>query len=238
MINKFKEVEKIYKELKEKKERGEITKDEFVAELQKLIFKDEYGRYWALGITSGKWHYHDGSRWIPAKPPYQDENVIICPYCGFANPENSLICIKCEKELQKPAEVTCPRCGKEIPDGAGVCPYCNFILVKPKESEEIVFKIKRIHEFSFAIFLGGAGLVLGIIFGALIGVLSSFPFFDFFPETINATRGHFMGALIFGVGGAISGFLSLSISGLLISIFTNSIIFLFGSPKIKISRKD
>lgn len=236
MMDKFREAEIKYNELKAKKEKGEITREEFIAELQKLMIKDGEGRLWALGTSSGRWHYYDGSKWIPAEPPYSIEKTITCPYCGFENPENSVMCIKCEKSLKK-ISVTCPRCGKDLPEGSQVCPYCDYIFEERRREEEIVLRIERMKELSVALFLGGIGLVLGIVFGALIGVLNSFPFFDILPQSLSETRGHFMGALIFGAGGAILGFLSFWFLGLLISLFTNFIFFLFGGPKIKVLRE-
>lgn len=238
MMDRFREAEKIYKDLKAKKERGEITREEFLNELQKLMIKDEEGRLWALGTASGRWHYYDGSKWIPADPPYSQEKTVICPYCGFENPENSLICIKCEKSLEK-VSVQCPRCGKDLPENSQFCPYCNYILEEKKEEkgEEIFLRIGSIKVFSLALFLGGAGMVLGIIFGALIGVLNNFPFFDILPPFINSTRGHFKGALFFGIGGALIGFLSFWFTGIVISLFTNFIFFLFGGPKFKVVKE-
>ncbi len=239
MMDKFREAEKVFKELKEKKERGEITKDEFLAELQRLMIKDEEGRLWALGTSSGRWHYFDGSKWIPAEPPYSKEKTVICPYCGFENPENSIICIKCEKNLKRTI-FTCPRCGKALPEGSETCPYCGFTFEEEKEKveEEIVVRVGSIKTFSFALFFGGVGLVLGIVLGALIGVLDSFPFFEILPQTVSQTRGHFMGALLFGVGGAVFGFLSFWFAGIIVSFFTNIILFLFGGPKIKFFREN
>jgi len=238
MKDKFIEAEKAYKELKEKKEKGEITREEFVSELQRLMIKDQEGRLWALGTNSGRWHYYDGSKWIPAEPPYTKEKTLICPYCGFENPENSIVCIKCERSLKK-VPLVCPRCGKNLPEGSQVCPYCDFTFEeKREEKEEIIFRIGSLKVLSFALFWGGAGLVLGIIFGALIGVLSSFPFINTLPESITATRGHFIGAILFGIGGAIAGFLFFWFFGLIISLFTNFIIFLFGGPKFKVLKEE
>lgn len=237
MMDKFREAEIKYNELKEKKEKGEITREEFIAELQKLMVKDGEGRLWALGTSSGRWHYYDGSKWIPAEPPYSIEKTVTCPYCGFENPENSVMCIKCEKSLKK-IMLTCPRCGKDLPEGSQVCPYCDYIFEEKKKEEEIVLRIERIKELSVALFLGGIGLILGIVFGALIGVLNTFPFIDILPQSFSSTRGHFMGAFIFGVGGAIFGFLSFWLLGIVISLFTNFIFFLFGGPRFKVVKED
>lgn len=238
MIDKFREAEIKYNELKEKREKGEITKEEFIAELQKLMVKDEKGRLWALGTSSGRWHYYDGSKWVPAEPPYLMEKTITCPYCGFENPENSVMCIKCEKSLRR-VTLTCPRCGKDLSEDSQVCPYCDYTFEEKRKKEgEIVLRIGSVNIFSLALFLGGIGLVLGIVFGALIGVLNTFPFFDLLPQSLSATRGHFMGALIFGVGGAIICFISFWVLGIIVSLFTNFIFFLFGGPRLKVIKED
>jgi hypothetical protein len=237
MMDKFREAEIKYKELKEKRDKNEITKDEFITELQKLMIKDEDGKLWALGVSSGKWHYYDGNKWIPQDPPYSTQKNIICPYCGFENPENSIFCIKCERSLKK-VSITCPRCGKELPEGSESCPYCGYTFEKEREgTEEIELRIRSVSVFSFSLFCGGFGLVIGIILGALIGVFNSFLSFDFLPDFINSTRGHFMGSILFGLGGAITGFFSLWLFGIVISLFTNLILFLFGSPKFKFSKE-
>lgn len=48
---------------------GQLSEDQFKAELQKLMVQDTGGRWWMIGIDTGQWHVHDGKNWVPADPP-------------------------------------------------------------------------------------------------------------------------------------------------------------------------
>ncbi len=58
---------------------GRIDETAFTAEVDKLQFQDERGRYWMIGAQSGNWHYYDGQAWQQADPrdadnlPFVDE---------------------------------------------------------------------------------------------------------------------------------------------------------------------
>ena len=58
---------------------GKIDEAMFTTEVDKLQFKDDWGRYWMLGSQSGAWHYYDGQAWHQADPrdadklPFMDE---------------------------------------------------------------------------------------------------------------------------------------------------------------------
>jgi hypothetical protein len=65
----FAQVEAKFKELKRKHEANVITEEEFKAQLEELMIQDEEGRWWMIGYETGKWHCHDGEKWVRAEPP-------------------------------------------------------------------------------------------------------------------------------------------------------------------------
>ena len=74
------QLEGSYQVLVNQYQSGAIDENEFIAEVDKLQFQDDYGRYWMLGAQSGTWHYYDGQTWHQADPreadklPFMDEN--------------------------------------------------------------------------------------------------------------------------------------------------------------------
>ncbi|MGB8644552.1 MAG: hypothetical protein WCF84_04895 [Anaerolineae bacterium] len=48
---------------------GQITRAQYEAALNDLVFQAADGHYWMLGADSGKWYVHDGQKWVEANPP-------------------------------------------------------------------------------------------------------------------------------------------------------------------------
>lgn len=69
MDEKFQKAEQEYFNLRSKLETGHITRDQFDTALREQMVQDEQGRYWILGIDSGKWYVHDGNDWVQSEPP-------------------------------------------------------------------------------------------------------------------------------------------------------------------------
>jgi tetratricopeptide (TPR) repeat protein len=65
----FKEAEERFYELKGRLDAGAISQEEFKAQLEQLKVQDSQGRYWMIGVQSGKWYFYDGTRWVRAEPP-------------------------------------------------------------------------------------------------------------------------------------------------------------------------
>ncbi len=65
----FKEAEERFYELKGRLDAGTISQEEFKAQLERLKVQDSQGRYWMIGVQSGKWYFYDGTRWVRAEPP-------------------------------------------------------------------------------------------------------------------------------------------------------------------------
>jgi len=63
----FTEVFGRYSDLKRAYRDGQISTDFFHAEIQKLTVQDAFGEHWHLD-EAGRWHWYDGSRWVPRDP--------------------------------------------------------------------------------------------------------------------------------------------------------------------------
>src|SRR5437016_10431222 len=65
----FKKVQDEYAVLKAQLDSGRITREQFEATLRPLMFQDAQGRYWMIGVETGKWHAYDGQKWVQTDPP-------------------------------------------------------------------------------------------------------------------------------------------------------------------------
>lgn len=75
-IEKFKQTELRYNELKEKHNAGEISADEMKKQLKSLMILDDSGRYWMIGGKTGKWYTYNGKEWVENTPyPVEEEEI-------------------------------------------------------------------------------------------------------------------------------------------------------------------
>lgn len=72
---KAEEIEKLFHQLKEDLEAGAITEDELLAKTRDLLFRDDRGRYWTIGASTGQWYRYDEADWVQASPPQTLEPV-------------------------------------------------------------------------------------------------------------------------------------------------------------------
>ncbi|MEM2673592.1 MAG: SPFH domain-containing protein [Candidatus Bathyarchaeia archaeon] len=64
----------------------------------------------------------------PAAPPAaQAQPMVLCPKCGFQNPQTAKFCSNCGAPLQATG-ITCPKCGAINPAGAKFCINCGVPL--------------------------------------------------------------------------------------------------------------
>jgi hypothetical protein len=69
----FREVDRVYAELKQRQESGDLTQEEFDEQLKQLMVQDEEGRWWVKSRRTGEWHYYDGTAWIKDTPPHYEQ---------------------------------------------------------------------------------------------------------------------------------------------------------------------
>ncbi len=73
------QMEQQFHKLKEQWEAEEIDDEQFAAELEKLRFRDEQGRLWRLGASTGRWYFEEDGRWVPGEPPREFEKPLTPP---------------------------------------------------------------------------------------------------------------------------------------------------------------
>jgi hypothetical protein len=152
----------------------------------------------------------------PAAPAPEPQDYISCGVCKSRIPPFAIYCTFCgshQKTLKQPASIK------------------SF-----KEESELLVKSIKITPFLF--FLGGLGLILGVIFGATFGVVK-----DFFPGLssqlpmmLSETRGGIAGGLIFSCIGGFGGFFLSAILSTILAGGYNLIAYIFGGIRFKVKR--
>jgi len=64
------------------------------------------------------------------QPQVQAQPMVICPKCGFQNPQTAKFCNNCGAPMQAQAQgtITCPKCGSSNVAGAKFCVNCGTTL--------------------------------------------------------------------------------------------------------------
>ena len=95
--------------------------------------------------------------------------------------------------------------------------------------------IKSIKMVPMIFFLGGLGLIIGVLFGATFGIFNLMEDFIYqFPIMLQETRGKIQGGLIFAAMGGITGFIVFSLISLVITSIYNALSFFFGGIRLRI----
>jgi hypothetical protein len=204
-----------------------------------------------LGGKSGGWYVYDGSSWKPADPYGGADSDGEAPSAHAAPPAPAATTIELEparSAARRPeaasegekAETLCRFCHSRMDEHDA---YCRFCGASPKAGavrqerrlagDEIQFRSVRL--LSLVIFLGGLGLVAGVVLGASFGIFRIFGDLIYqFPVMIQEMRGKFLGGLFFGAVGGIAGFAAFAALGLLLGLFFNALCLVFTGPRFKI----
>lgn len=104
---------------------------------------------------------------------------------------------------------------------------------KPRGDELVITAIDMV---SLMFFLGGIGLIVGVLFGATFGIFTQAfgNLINHFPEILQGTQGGLAGGLIFAAIGGIGGFILFAVMGAFISSIYNLIAYIFGGIRFKI----
>jgi hypothetical protein len=72
---KTEEIQDLFRKLKARLEAGEISEDQFEAEVRDLLFQDDEGNYWTIGAQTEKWYSYEAGEWVQSWPPPKLERV-------------------------------------------------------------------------------------------------------------------------------------------------------------------
>ncbi len=238
--------------LKKKFQAGEISRQQFIDEMKKLRLKDSQGRYWMIGAQTGQWYFFDGRDWVQSEPPSPTSGQVTCVYCGFENRGGLDVCARCggtiEGKKEEAAVDRCPECGTNLEKPFLNCPNCP---PKPEDlktveiiklSESGISKtdwtiLRSVQAGSWAIVSGILGVLVGALYGAFSGAMGSLGLWilAYLPAAVRDQQGKLTGALIDGLGGAVSGFILFWFFGLLLAGFINLALGVSGGLKIRLS---
>ncbi len=257
---KFKEVESIYQALNERLKKGEITAEEMKQELKRMMIQDETGGYWMLGGKTGKWYVYRGVEWKEDNP-YKEEVKVDSEFeveieveedpgrtqlfqqeqqqdIKLASPLDTIALdttqeetrIKLEAPLKKEEKF---EIGEPVKHEAVQKKVSKTKEVKEKGEELVITAIDMV---SLIFFLGGIGLVVGVLFGATFGIFTGVfgELINYFPEILQGTQGGLAGGLIFAAIGGIGGFILFAIAAAVITSIYNLISYIFGGIRFKI----
>jgi hypothetical protein len=146
--------------------------------------------------------------------------------------------------------IECKVCKSRIPSYSVFCQICGAnqkeldektMSAKPstKKEGESELLIKSIKYTSLIFFLGGLGLILGVIWGATFGIFKTvLPNIakDYLPLILSETRGGIAGGMIFAAIGGIGGFIISALISVLLSAIYNLISFIFGGIRVKVKQ--
>jgi hypothetical protein len=65
----FQQAQQRYQQLQEQYHSGQLSPEQFQAEVNRIRVRDSRGRTWSLGVESGKWYVYQGGAWISGSPP-------------------------------------------------------------------------------------------------------------------------------------------------------------------------
>jgi hypothetical protein len=237
---KFREIEGLYKDLRERQAAGEVSAEDMKSELKKMMLRDEENRFWMLGGKTGSWYQYDGSAWNPADPYGHEATPLVLPV-EAAIIEKAKPAARAEAEaVEGKPETLCRFCHSRMDEHDAYCRFCGASpkagAAKPERrfaGDEI--QVRAVRLFSLVIFLGGLGLVLGVVLGASFGIFKIFGDLIFqFPVMLQEMRGKFLGGLFFGALGGIAGFAVFAAMGMLLGLFFNALCFVFTGLRFKI----
>jgi hypothetical protein len=241
----FDGVQAAFDDLKKRLQNGEISRQSFIEEIKKLRLKDEQGRFWTIGLKTGKWYYFDGKDWLQAEPPSQKEKMI-CVFCGYENKLEAEVCARCGGSMGEEPNV-CPNCGGPLQGPFQTCPRCrpepeeflapdSIHLEEAVEEGTLVLRGVRIASALFS--LGLMGAFLGILLGAFAGATGAFSTgLGFLPAGLAELQGTLLGAIFLGLFGGLAGFLLAGAASAILTVVFNFILNVTGGLRLDVGRR-
>jgi len=242
---KFREIEGLYKDLRDRQAAGEISAEDMKSEMKKIMIRDEDNRYWMLGGKTGGWYVYDGSSWEPADPYKREETpVVLQAEMGVGERSLAVPTREAAPPASEKSETLCKFCHSRMDEHDAYCKFCGASQKAPdsrlskqpaRRLAEDYIQFKSAHILSMVIFFGGLGLVLGVIFGASFGIFKILGDAIYqFPVMLQEMRGKIQGGLFFGAIGGIAGFIGFGVLAALLGMFFNALCFVFTGPRFRV----
>jgi len=238
----FQSVQESFERLKKRFQNREISQQGFIDEIKKLCLKDDQGRFWTIGVQTGKWYYFDGKDWLHADPPGQNEKMI-CAFCGFENKLDAEVCARCGGIKGEEPSV-CPTCGGPLQKPFQTCPRCHpepetlesVKAIKLTETaNEGLFVLRGVRLLSALIVGGLLGAFLGILLGAFAGATGAFSdYLKFLPAGLFEQQGKLLGAVFMGLLGGLAGFLLSAAVSFCSAVVVNFVLSVSGGLKLNV----
>ncbi len=241
----FDGVQSAFDQLKKRLQNGEISRQSFIEDIKKLRLKDDQGRFWTIGLQTGKWYYFDGKDWLQAEPPGQKEKMI-CVFCGFENKLEAEVCARCGGIKGEEPNV-CPTCGGPLQKPFQTCPRCkpepedfpapgSIHLEDAVREDELV--LRAVRPLSALLAIGLLGAFFGILLGAFAGATGVFSdSLGFLPPGLAEQQGKLLGAIFLGLLGGAAGFLFFGAISFILAAVFNFILNLTGGLKMEVGGK-
>jgi hypothetical protein len=162
----------------------------------------------------------------------------------FEDKKNVFNRVELPDSFKNSKTVKCRKCGEMIAQQVKFCDYCGE-STKPGQSRaskkhsfaynKDEMEIKRIKLASLIFLFGGLGVIVGVVLGAVFGVLDVFPkLLSFFPAMLQDARGKLQGGLIFGALGGITFSLLHMILAAIAGIIYNMLSSIIGGIRFKL----
>ncbi len=242
MGEKFRNAEKSFERLKRQFRSGKISRQEFIEGLTELKLQDDEGRFWMIGVRSGKWYYLDGKTWRPSEPPSFEERKSVCISCGFENRLEAETCAGCGENLREGEGASTQetdRSGEasyrfpfgEVREGMTRSELREGLRARGKSSRVL----RSLLPLPFFFFCAVMGLILGAVTGAFTGATDFFPAIArIVPPFIQEIKGNLLGGIIYAFLGGVIGSVVSGLFGLLSAFLINLVSSLVGGIRVQV----
>ena len=162
----------------------------------------------------------------------------------FEDKKTDINQIKLPDSSQNSTTVKCRKCGEQLSSGAKFCDRCGE-SIRPDQNKKTKnstlaynkdeIEIRRIKLSSLIFLFGGLGVIVGVVLGAIFGVLDVFPkLLSYFPAMLQDARGKLQGGLIYGALGGITFSLVFMILATITGIVYNMLSSIIGGIRFKL----
>lgn len=231
----FRNVESALSRIKRRYRNREISKREFLESLKKLRVRDQQGRFWMIGVQTGKWYFFDGRKWTPSSPPSFREEKAVCIHCGLENDLDTDVCARCGGAVDGAAEDS--RNFSETDTDDLLEKWEKYSGDKGPTGEGSLHVLRSFKVASVFLIFGTAGAFFGFLAGVLAGSTTFFPgFSEYLPEFLRDIQGKLLGGLLFAAGGGVLGFAASGAAGWIAAHILNGILSLSGGLRFRAAR--